>query len=75
MASPATYGFPGQGLTLSHSCDLCHSYWMLDPLTHCTVTQTTVVKFLTHCATVGTPTPAYFMFNSYSPGSFICLKR
>ena len=57
--------FPGQGLHLSHSFDLYHScdnarsfhplHPGQDPSCTSTETWAAAVRFLTHCATVGTP--------------------
>ena len=56
--------FQGQGLNLSSSCELCHSrrntgsfnplHWVRGWTCTSTPTQATAVRFLTHCATVGT---------------------
>ena len=62
--------FPGQGFYLSHSCDLHGScsitgsfnplLWAEDRTCTSTVTQATAVRFLTYCATAGTPTFFFF---------------
>ena len=62
--------FWGQGLNLSYSCDLCHSCsnarpfnllpWARDQTHNLAVTKATAVRFLTHCATKGTPSVALF---------------
>ena len=53
--------FLGQGLNLSHSCDLCRScgntrsFNPVCPVHASGATQATAVIILTHCTTVGTP--------------------
>ena len=69
-----TWKFPGQGLNLSHSCNLhcsCGTSGSLNPLcsardgTHTfAVTQATALGFLTHCATTGSP--FYWVLDSSS---------
>ena len=50
-----------QGSNLSHSCDLCHSHSVLDPLTHCVrlgfepEPPQRKAGLLTHYAMAGTP--------------------
>ena len=68
----STRKFPGQGLNEPW-------LWPIDPLTHCpgpgikvvtafTVTWTSAVRLLTHCATAGTP-PPFKMQSSYKHNS------
>ena len=55
--------FLGQGLNLFLSCDLHHSAWRgLNSAS--TATQATAIRFLTHCATVGTPEMCW-IFNKH----------
>ena len=74
MAALMAYGsFLGQGLNLSHNCDLrcsCSNsrsfnllYWAGDQTLVSVVTQATAVRFLTHCTTVGTPALDFSLFH------------
>ena len=59
----ATWEFPGQGLNLSCTCSHTQSFNPLhqagDQTLVSTGTRDAAVGFLTHCATAGTPTPAF----------------
>ena len=67
MAASPAHGSPqaGEGLNLSHGCDLSHScsntgswnplHWARDQTTTSAETPVTAVGFVTHCATEGTP--------------------
>ena len=60
-----TWKFPGQGQNPSCSCDLLH--WAKDKTLTSTTTHAAAVRFLTHCATVGTPTvDSYTLYILYS---------
>ena len=57
FATSTAYGpwkFPGQGLNLSRSCDLCHRCSLAHSCDH--------ARSLTHCATVGTPPFPFYLF-------------
>ena len=63
-------GYGGQGLNRRHSCGLCHTHssagylnplrWARDRTQTYTATWAAIVRFLTRCATAGTPSFACF---------------
>ena len=74
--------FTGQGLNPIHLCCSCGNARSLkllcqarDQTCNSTVTQATVVRFLTHCPTVGTP--VVFLFDNSHPNRYedlICIS-
>jgi len=77
--------FLGQGLNLSHSCNLCHScskakyfnslHWAWDWTHTSRATRAAVVGFCTHGATAGTPPTVCFSFLFRPPTSAYGVPR